>query len=105
MAQFDVYINPGRKTKKAFPLLLDIQSNFLTSLTTRIVIPLGVSTVLNQNIMGKLTPQIDYRGEELYLMTNQIFTIQNRLLQNPIGSLSESRHTILNALDFAITGV
>ena len=104
MAQFDVYKNTGSNTSKRFPFLVDIQSNFLTNLATRIVIPLGIAVVLDRNTMGKLTPLIKYQEDELLLMTNQIFTIQARLLDDPIGSLSDSRQIILDALDFAIAG-
>jgi len=104
MAQFDVYKNSGRNTSKRFPFLVDIQNNFLANLATRIVIPLGIAAVLDRNTMRKLAPIISYQGNELFLMTNQIFTIQAKHLDDPIGSLSDSRQLILNALDFAIAG-
>ncbi|MBC3875161.1 CcdB family protein [Undibacterium flavidum] len=39
MARFDVYANTG-KSKKATPFLIDVQSNVISGLATRIVIPL-----------------------------------------------------------------
>ena len=104
MAQFDVYKNPSRTSSKQFPFLVDIQGDFLNSLTTRIVIPLGITDVLDQNTMGKLTPVISYKDEEHLLMTSQIFSIPARLLVNPVGSLTHCRQIVLNSLDFAITG-
>ena len=38
MAQFDVYTNPNLATKRAIPYLLDIQTDLLNSLTTRVVL-------------------------------------------------------------------
>lgn len=41
MPQFDVYANPSASTKRMYPYLLDIQSDTLSALATRIVVPLG----------------------------------------------------------------
>jgi toxin CcdB len=40
--QFDVYRNPDASTRSRFPYLLDIQSDLLDSLSTRVVVPLAV---------------------------------------------------------------
>ncbi len=47
MSQFFVYENPNRDTKKAYPLLLDIQSNLIEDLTPTVVIPLALK---NQSV-------------------------------------------------------
>ena len=57
MVQFDVYPNPSRTTKKHMPYLLDIQNSFLSDLSTRIVIPLGLKTSFNNEAMTRLTPE------------------------------------------------
>jgi toxin CcdB len=40
MAQFDIYKNSNTRTKKQFTYLVDIQSEVITDLGTRIVMPL-----------------------------------------------------------------
>lgn len=40
MAQFDVHANPNPSTQEEIPYLLDIQSDLLESLATRVVVPL-----------------------------------------------------------------
>ncbi len=40
MGQFTVYRNKNPRTKSAFPLLVDVQSDVLEDLHTRVVIPL-----------------------------------------------------------------
>ncbi|MBT6991314.1 MAG: plasmid maintenance protein CcdB, partial [Gammaproteobacteria bacterium] len=40
MAQFDVYKNPSKASKKAYPFILNIQCNLIDNITTRIVVPL-----------------------------------------------------------------
>lgn len=42
MSQFAVYKNRDRASAKRFPYLLDVQHDFLSSLATRMVIPLGL---------------------------------------------------------------
>ena len=44
--QFDVYANKDRDTNKEFPYLLDIQSDTLKKLATRIVVPLTPSSMI-----------------------------------------------------------
>jgi len=40
MAQFDVYLNPNPDTRKPIPYLLDVQTDLLDTLATRVVVPL-----------------------------------------------------------------
>lgn len=105
MNQFDVYVNPGSSTRKAFPYVVDIQNPLISEITTRIVIPLGKTSYFNDEQMKKLTPVVEYKGEKLLLLTPQIASIPTRRLKNPVGSLSHFRDEIIASLDFAITGI
>jgi len=55
--------------------------------------------------MKGLTPEIEYQGVRLLLLTPQIASIPSNILKNPIGSLSHFRNEIIAALDFAITSI
>lgn len=105
MAQFDVYQNPSKTTRNAFPYLVDIQSPVISEISTRIVIPLGRLNSFKNEVMINLTPVIEYDGEKLLLLSPQIASIPSKLLKDPIGSLNHFRDEIISALDFAITGV
>ncbi|MDR7119965.1 CcdB family protein [Rheinheimera soli] len=105
MAQFDVYANPGSHSKVHYPYLVDIQSAVLTSLATRIVVPLGRSSAFGGEAMKGLTPQISFDGEELLLLTPQVASIPQKQLRKPVGSLAHFRDQIVAALDLAITGI
>lgn len=105
MAQFDVYPNPSRTTKKHLPYLLDIQNPFLSDLSTRIVIPLGLKSSFNNEAMARLTPEVSYEGEPLLLLTPQMASVSSAILKKPIGSLSHFRDEIINSLDFAVSGI
>ena len=55
--------------------------------------------------MTNLTPEISFEDEQLLLLTPQISSVPENILSNPIGSLSHFREQIINALDFAVTGI
>ena len=105
MAQFDLYKNPSRSTRATFPYILDVQNPVVSDIATRIVIPLGKLNRFKNEKMDKLTPEIEYGGEKLLILTPQIASVPARLLKKPTGSLNHFRHKIIAALDFAITGI
>ncbi|MGB1110466.1 MAG: CcdB family protein [Gammaproteobacteria bacterium] len=105
MAQFDVYRNRNAATKKLYPYLVDIQNPFLNDLATRIVIPLGDAKVFSGSVLKGLTPELRFEEEDLLLLTPQVSSISRKQLGNPVGSLAHFRENLLNALDFAISGI
>ncbi|QIL88810.1 plasmid maintenance protein CcdB [Microbulbifer sp. SH-1] len=105
MSQFDVYKNPSTNTQQAFPFILDIQHEHISDIGTRIVLPLGRLKYFRNENLGKLTPIIEYDGEELLILTPQIASMPTSKLKNPVGTLEHIRAEILAALDFAITGI
>ncbi|GFO75730.1 toxin CcdB [Bathymodiolus platifrons methanotrophic gill symbiont] len=105
MAQFDVYKNSNKNTHGAYPYIVDIQSPLISELATRIVIPLGNISHFKNEQLDRLTPEINYNGELLLLLTPQIASVPAEMLKKPIGTLSHFRDEIIASLDFAITGV
>jgi toxin CcdB len=105
MSQFDVYVNPSKNTRNAFPYIVDIQNPVISDIATRIVIPLGRTKDFKNEKMQGLTPELNYDGERLLLLAPQVSSIPSRLLKNPVGSLSHFRDEIIAAMDLAITGI
>ena len=105
MAQFDVYVNPSKTNRSAFPYLVDIQNPVISDIATRIVIPLGKADLFKYKTMKGLTPEVEYKEEQLLLLTPQIASVPAKVLKSPIGSLEHLRDDIVSALDFAITGI
>lgn len=105
MAQFDVYVNPSKSTRAIFPYIIDIQNSVISEIATRIVIPLGKLDHFKNEKMKGLTPEVNYEGERLLLLTPQIASMPSKLLKNPVGSLSHMRQEIIASLDFATTGI
>ncbi|MBA57148.1 MAG: plasmid maintenance protein CcdB [Pseudomonadales bacterium] len=105
MAQFIAYKNPNNRTKKIYPLLLDIQSNLLEELRTTIVIPLSPSSISSSSAITKLCPLIDIEGKSYVAMTQQIAGVDRSALGKEAYDLSAYRSEIIAALDFVISGI
>lgn len=71
MEQFTVCRNKNPRSKAAFPLLVDVQSDLLEDLRTRVVIPLTKSATLTRKPLSHLTPTLVFDGEDYLLMTPQ----------------------------------
>lgn len=105
MAQFDVHRNRNPASKSRFPLLLDIQSDLLDPLATRVVIPLTPATSARTRKMDTLTPTLRVDGKDYLLMTPLLAGMAERELGPVAGSLGTDRDTIVAALDLLITGI
>lgn len=98
MARFDLY-----RPKRGPGYLLDIQSNWLESLPSRVIVPLLPPTPALPVIRG-LTPVFMVGDEEVAMMTHYLTAIPKRELGPSVGSLSTQQDEITRALDVLITG-
>ena len=105
MAQFDVYRNPSKKTNKAYPFLVDVQNSVIDQLATRLVVPLTNSDARNSLYMKKLTPSIEFEGATYLFLAQQLSSIPEDVLNDRVGTLAQSRELLIDAIDFAITGI
>ncbi len=48
MSQFDVFDNPNDNTNQSMPYLLDVQSDLLDNLATRVVVPLIAASAMDR---------------------------------------------------------
>ncbi|MCY1268765.1 Toxin CcdB [compost metagenome] len=103
MAQFNLYRNSNPRSREDIPLLLDVQSELLDSLKTRMVIPLSRSQSLQG--ISRLTPRATFEGTDYLLLTPQMAGIALRDLGEPVGSLAHLRGEIIAAIDLLITGI
>ncbi|HEX9812682.1 MAG TPA: CcdB family protein [Burkholderiales bacterium] len=105
MSQFSVHKNKNPKSKSAFPYLLDVQSDLLADLQTRVVVPLAKLTALRKKPMKDLTPVVDIDGGKYLLLVPQLAGIAAAELGPAVSNVSSHRDEIVAALDFLITGV
>ncbi len=105
MPQFDVYKNPSKNTRQAYPYLVDVQNTVIEQLATRLVVPLTNLNTKPTMLMKRLTPEIEFDNNTYLFMTQQLTSIPEGLLKNPVGTLEGSRALLIDAIDFAITGI
>src|SRR5690554_4334629 len=104
MARFDVYANPGSHAAST-PYLLDVQSDLLDGLDTRVVIPLrSLKAFPKVKLSTRLTPVLMVQGQELLLETPKMGAVPQRILKVPVASLSGEQAQISAALDFLFQG-
>ena len=99
MGRFDIYSNPG-KNKRSFPYLVDVQSNVISGLATRIVIPLSPLDGLSSLALpGDLFPLIEVDGITYFFDTPQMSAIPLNELKVKAGSAQAHQSDIQTALD------
>jgi toxin CcdB len=104
MPQFSVYRNKSARTKATFPLLVDVQSDLLEDLQTRVVIPLSKIASLNKRPLTQLTPILQFENDQYVLMTPELAGVAQSDLGVAAGSLTQFRDAIVAALDFLTVG-
>lgn len=100
MAQFDVYKNNNPRTNKKVPYLIDVQSDVLRHLNTRVVVPLS----RDKKIFNGLIKELTVNDEKVYLITSQIGTALVSELNEKVCSLGNQKEDIKNSIDFLIYG-
>lgn len=105
MAQFDVYINPNKQGRQVYPFIVDVQNSIIEGLSTHLVIPLTHQGYLQNRTLPRLTPEIEYEGDIYLLLTPQLTSMPSHLLKEPIGTIKSLRNLVVDAIDFAVTGV
>ena len=105
MPQFSLYRNRNRASRVRFPLLLDVQSDLLEPLATRVVVPLTPAAPARARAMRMLTPILKFDGKDYLMLTPQIAGIAARDLGPIAGSLASHRDSIVAAVDFLLAGI
>ena len=105
MARFDIYPNPGQTKKSDVPYLMDVQCDLLSSLDSRIVVPMRRAdrfpkVALPQNLL----PIFEIEGLSCIMETPKLVAVPVKILKSRVASLSEHHATVTAALDFLFQG-
>lgn len=99
MARFDVYRNPGSHAGTT-PYLVDVQTDLLDGLETRVVIPLRRADQFSTKQLPKdLTPVFLIEDVPCILETPKLAAVPSRMLKTPVMSLLPEQDHITGALD------
>lgn len=105
MAQFSVHGNANPESSAAYPYLLDVQSDLIADLGTRVVAPLARATAMQGKAIKTLMPVFMIDGERFVMVTPQLAGVAKKHLGAVVAELSAQRHEIIAALDLLITGI
>lgn len=103
MARFDVYANPDPADRAAIPFMLDVQSDYLEGLETRVVVPLFM-TARFKTPVRTLNPSMQIGGKEVVMDTASIGAIPAGELRRPVANLADHQLEIQDALDALFAG-
>lgn len=103
MPQFDVHRNTDPASVVRTPYLLDIQTDFLDHLVTRVVAPLMRRDAIAP--AARLHPVFTVERTEVVMATADLAAVRRSDLGKCVGSLADRRDAIIAALDFLFTGI
>ena len=104
MSDFRIYENRSA-TSENYPFLIDVQSELLSALETRLVIPLIRSEDMGRKPMKNLNPLVMVNGNQYFAMTQQMAAIPRIILGSAMEEIEFSRTEILSSIDFLVTGI
>jgi toxin CcdB len=105
MPQFTVHRNTHPASKAAIPYLLNVQSDLIEDLGTRVAVPLYPASAMKGKALRTLTPTFEIDGKRYVMMTPQLAGIPRKLLGAVVANLTSKRDEIIAALDLLITGI
>lgn len=105
MTRCAVYRNNNPKTRDIFPYLLDVQTELLDHIDTRVVVPLAPLAVVQGKTAKHLNPNFTIEGTTVVMLTQELAGIQKRILGEHVTHLDHHRQEILGALDFLTSGI
>ncbi|MCM2397029.1 CcdB family protein [Rhizobium sp. S95] len=98
MARFKVY-----RLKNDRSLVIDLQSNLLDNLETRVVAPV-VSLHLISKYVARLNPRFEIEGVICVMLTEFIATLPASEIGEQVADLSDKADDIIAATDFLFQG-
>ena len=105
MAQWDVYANPNPGSRAEVPYLVDVQSDLLHDVPTRLVIPLAPPRRRLSGLPQRMSPVFEVQGLQLLLLPQEAGPVAARVLRQPFANLRADAHRIIDALDAVVSGV
>lgn len=98
MAKYDVCRDPSGDG-----LLLDVQTDLLSGLNTRVVVPL-LSKASAPTPAARLNPVFTVKGEQVVMVTQFVAAVPAGMLGEKITSLADDFDQITQAIDMLIQG-
>ena len=98
MARFVVYRNPDKTVQASIPFFLEIQSDHIKGLQTRLVVPLWRADELVSGA-EQLNPAFVVAGQSVVMDTPSLGAVPMSVLTKKVDSLASEQIQIQNAID------
>lgn len=105
MAQFCVYANPRNAGRERIPFVLDMQSEVMDRLPTRLVVPLVRDRLFPSRRIPRLNLRFIIKGQPVILSPAEMGAVAASALGDAIDDLSAQRRELIAALDLLFTGI
>jgi toxin CcdB len=105
MAQFDVYPNPQTQARDRYPFVVNIQSDLLADLPSRLVVPLSSVGMQATNLPKRLILEVEVLGRKLTLMPQLAAPVPTDRLGRPVSNVEQMQFDIVSSLDAVSSGV
>ena len=103
--QFDVFENPSPRLRDIYPYVVDVQSDLLSALATRMVVPLAITTLPAKDLPRRLCPTFTVNGQTLMLVPFEAAPLDKRLLKTRVESLWAQSTDIIAGMDAVLSGI
>jgi toxin CcdB len=104
VAQFDVFVNPVSRARRAYPYVVLLQSDVADTGRERIVAPLVPKARIG-GTAGRLMPHVRVSDIDHVLLVHALAGIDAGELRELRGQLTPYREAIVAALDYLFLGV
>jgi toxin CcdB len=103
MMQHDLFVNPDRRGRVIYPLVVVLQADVVDS-DTKIVAPL-TTTAIVPNPPTRALPLVTHDDRDYVVIMRLIGVLAGRQLGQPVGSVAPYRDDITRALDWLFFGI
>jgi toxin CcdB len=90
--------------RRTAPFVVDVQSDLLDGLASRVVVPLVLADRAGK-VITRLNPVFSIKGNRVVFLAPDLSAVSERTLGSKVGSLAAHRQEILDSLDFLLTGI
>ncbi len=104
MAQFDISINNSRSSKTDVPYLMDIQSDSVSILGTRIVVPIRKAADFIDKTINKIHVPLEIKNKEYIAFISEMAAISTGMIGSTVANGTPMRTEIIAAIDLLFTG-
>ena len=91
--------------RDVYPYVVEVQSDLLSALATRMVVPLAVTTLAAKDLPRRLCPVLTVNGQSLMLVPFEAAPLDKRLLRTEVTSVRDRSHEIIAAMDSVLSGI